>query len=194
MTKNEHKKLSENFAEPKNVADFLQHFLITDLRALIIQPGQPFLKFLPVICGIEFLGACYDEMPFNSEKVGVSRKRFKKGIDLMGTIYKKFDGSQKQKHPCLYENFRCPMVHQFRTDQDRFRLTSIKSHYDEEEVRKWHLQKNDAAYIIVLEQLYDDFALAVKNTINDIQKNLLVIDKLKETHVIIRDMEILFTT
>lgn len=183
--------LSEKSANPKNTAEFLQHFLVEELGDLINESGHPFLKFLPVISGIEFLGACYDEFPF--EKSNESKKRFKKGISLMGMKYKPFDGSHKNRYPCLYTDFRCPMVHQFRTNRDKFRLTAVNIHCMDE-IKSFHLQLHGSIYIIVLEELYLDLARAVTKTIDEIQTGKLGIEKLKEHHVVIRDMEILFTT
>lgn len=192
MNKHPSSPLIEKSAAPKDAASFLRHFLIKELSELIKMNGQPFLKFIPLIAGIEFLGACYDNRPFDEERW--SKKRFKKAISLMGNKYQRFDGSQRQKYPCLYEDFRCPMIHQFRTNQDKFRLTALQYDCMDNERREYHLSFHEGVYIIVLEELYKDFVTAVNKTIDDIKNKKLNIGKLKESHVVIRDMEIISTT
>ena len=184
-------RLAEKSAKPKDAASFLKHFLVEELSQLIQTDGQPFLKFFPLITGMEFLGACYDDKPFN--EMNLSKKRFKKALSLMGAKYQPFNGSQQQTYPCLYDDFRCPMIHQFRTNQDKIRLTAVNYH-DSDEVKSFHLKLNDGVYILVLEEFYEDFKEAVNNTISDIEDEKLLIDKLKDNHVVIRDMEILLTT
>lgn len=186
------KKLDEKKASTKDAVAFLKYFLIDELEELIQKKGQPYLKFIPLITGMEFLGACYDEEAFEQE--GLSKRRFKKTLFLMGDKYKLFDGSQKQKYPCFYEDFRCPMIHQFRTNQNKFKLTTLQYDYMDDERKKYHLSMDGDIYIIILQELYKDFKEAVLKTIYKIEINELNVKKLKESHVVIRDMGFLSTT
>ena len=51
----------------------------------------PYIKFLPIISSIEFLGACYDELPFDTtrlDKEDIVGKRF--NIALKNLFDKKY--------------------------------------------------------------------------------------------------------
>src|ERR1051325_2273799 len=86
--------------------------LIGELGELIYKTNKaPYIKFIPILVGIEFLGGCYDKHDFNKEKE--SENRFNRALKkLFPKSYKPF-ANESSKH-YLYKHLRCGMIHQLR--------------------------------------------------------------------------------
>ena len=87
-----------------SIIDTIQTVIINEIGSLIYPDGKnnddvfkqssPYIKFLPIITSIEFLGACYDELPFYAtrlDKEDIVEKRFNTAIkNLFGKQYLQF--------------------------------------------------------------------------------------------------------
>lgn len=88
--------------------DFIRGTLIGTLGSMLPKNkiGYPYELFILIAIGIEFLGACEDNLGWHKEERGLSKARFMNGLDLFPTQYyrhKKF----------LYKKLRCGMAHTF---------------------------------------------------------------------------------
>jgi len=129
--------------------------------------------------GIEFLGACLDEYPFN--KSGESKKRFKIGIEhFLSKIdprYSKFN--QRSSPYYLYKNLRCGMAHVIRP-QGKVHFTSRKESKSD---GTKHLCQSEGRLILVCEDFYDHFAQSCKMLIEKLPT--LTNIKIKEPYLTI---------
>lgn len=161
------------------IIDVIEAVIIRELNELIYPEGKtnmdifkqksPYIKFLPVVACIEFLGACYDEHPFDSTRVDVNdivEKRFNKAIkELFHKRYHQY--SKAGSNFYLYKKLRCPMIHQLKPGPGIFFTTRMES-LEEGTV---HLQEYEQGkLILVLEDLYDDLKKAGEK-INRLFKN-----------------------
>lgn len=163
-----------------SIIQTVETVLIGEIGGLIYPEGKgqkdlfiqtsPYIKFLPIICAIEFLGALYDEHPFDTtrlDKGKIVETRF--NTALRELFNKKYLPFTKESHKnYFYEKLRCGMVHQLRPGSGISFTTRIESIED----RHKHLKENDSGnLIIVLEDLYDDLKLASNKIIRDIKSN-----------------------
>lgn len=102
----------------QGVVEFISSVFLKEMSELVDFEEAPYIKFLILIQGIEFLGACQDRKPF--EESGHSEKRFKKGMLLLGEKYKNY--LTKMDEIYFYRDFRCPMIHQFKHNQNKITL------------------------------------------------------------------------
>lgn len=142
------------------VIDFIQKVIINEIGCLIYPNGNsgkeiqeqvsPFIKFLPIISSIEFLGACYDESPFIEERH--SEKRFNVALkNLFKEKYLPFSKAENKFY--FYEKLRCTMVHQLRPAKGIMFTTRFESKEDKTK----HLKEDENGnLILVLEDFYDD--------------------------------------
>lgn len=136
---------------------FIDTVLLTNIKDLICTNGQHYLGFGVVACGIEFLGACIDALPFDAEKV--SRQRFEAGIKtLFDAKYNPF--ADKSTKYDLYKHLRCGMAHIMRPQGRVGFTTQAESVTD----GTTHLQilTPDDKLVLVSETFYADFADATK--------------------------------
>lgn len=172
----------------KGVIEFIETVYMDEMDDLVCFPVAGYSKFLILIQGIEFLGACQDNHPF--EKEGLSKKRFRKGMVLMGEKYKKY--LDEGDDVWFYGDFRCPMVHQFKHDQSKITLATREG-VDHKEV---HLTKNEKGQLyVVLEEFYADIKQAAQTLVEQIQEGEYSVEKLSEPYLTIHKIqELSFTT
>lgn len=88
----------------------------------VFQQSHAYIKFLPVIACIEFLGACYDEFPFDQtrlEQRDLVEDRFNKALkELFDKKYLPY--SKAASNFYFYKKLRCPMIHQLRPGKGHF--------------------------------------------------------------------------
>ena len=95
---------------------YVRKVLIENISNLINQ-GFDYIAFNIITQGIEAIGCFYDTSSFDEQ--GLSKKRFEKGLSLLGSKYDSIKES-------LYKNLRCGMAHQLVPLND-ISLTSYKS-------------------------------------------------------------------
>jgi hypothetical protein len=125
----------------------------------IFQQTHAYIKFLPVVSSIEFLGACYDEFPFDMprmEQRDIVEDRFNKALkELFKKDYLRFTKASHQHY--FYKKLRCSMIHQLRPGRGIL-FTTRKEAIDD---KNKHLQEDEGGnLILVLEDLYDDLQKA----------------------------------
>lgn len=155
----------------------IQEVIITEIGSLIYPNGidnktvlrqsSPYIKFLPIISSIEYLGACYDELPFDTtrlEKEDIVEKRF--NIALKNLFDKKYLPYTKLDNEFyFYKKLRCSMIHQMRPGKGLLFTTRFESNAD----RTKHLLKFDGRLILILEDFYDDLKKASEKLISKFQ-------------------------
>ncbi|MEQ8359629.1 MAG: hypothetical protein RH860_09095 [Cytophagales bacterium] len=131
--------------------DFLKKVYIDELGELV--NSHPYISFLVVAVGIEFLGKCLDES-VDWQDSGHSKEHFKKAINEIPsfTKYRSLLNSHK-----LYSEFRCGMAHASLPDA-KITLSS------KEEAT--HLVETGDKINLKIEDLYSDFKLAVEHIIS----------------------------
>lgn len=92
----------------------IEKVLLGDVKNIVEKSEAPYMTFLNIIIGIEFLGACLDEMPF--QEANQSEKRFsvvlKKVFKSINKEYEKFSKADHKFN--FYKHLRCGMVHQLK--------------------------------------------------------------------------------
>ncbi|QYH38181.1 hypothetical protein GYM62_04980 [Algoriphagus sp. NBT04N3] len=168
----------------RGVIDFIKTIYLQEMDDLVSYPEAAYSKFLILIQGVEFLGACQDPKPFDSEESGLSKKRFRKGMVLLGEKYKRFLDDIDEIS--FYRDFRCPMVHQFKHNQKKISLAT-KSGVNNGDV---HLKMNENGQLyIVLEDFYQDIKTAAMILINQIEAGEYTITKLSEPYLTIHSID-----
>ena len=130
----------------------------------IFKQSSPYIKFFPIISSIEFLGACYDELPFDTTRLNkedIVEKRFNIALkNLFDNKYLPFAKADSEFY--FYKKLRCSMIHQLRPGIGIMFTTRLESKEDKTE----HLKKEKNGYIIlVLEDFYDDLKKASEKLI-----------------------------
>jgi hypothetical protein len=163
-----------------SIIETIKAVQITEMGALIYPENKgtkdvflqtsPYIKFLPIVCSIEFLGAIYDELPFETtriEKEDIVEKRFNKALkELFDKKYKPFIKSDSKHY--LYKKLRCPIIHQMRPGSGIGLTTRKEAVEDGNE----HMKENKAGrLILVLEDFYDDLNLASHKMIRLFETN-----------------------
>ena len=170
----------------QDVMEFVQTIFMDEMEQIIEHEGAAFLKFIILLQGIEFLGSCYDSLPFSER--GQSEIRFNRGLGKLGEKYTKY--TQGGHHQYFYNFFRSPMIHQFKHDQKKITLATENSVCYQDV----HLTLNpEGRLYVVLEQLYDDIRLAAQELIDKVKSGEIKIDKLKDpflTITTIQDLQI----
>jgi hypothetical protein len=115
---------------------------------------SPIGKFILVAVGIEFLGACLDKQHLNA--MARSEKRFNSAIrELFPKKYHHF--TKLGSVPYLYTDFRCPVIHQFKSGK----TVSLCSRVDGGSSK--HLSYDpEGSLILVAEDFYEDLANAAR--------------------------------
>lgn len=146
-----------NHTEP--VADQIRKVILTDFAGMMRSTESLTGKFILIAVGIEFLGACLDRQHLNA--TARSEKRF--NIAIQKLFPGKYHHFTKQGSvPNLYTDFRCPVIHLFRTEKSVF-LTG-RSEAITSGLR--HLSYHpDGSLVLVAEDFYDDLASAGKEFI-----------------------------
>jgi hypothetical protein len=130
----------------------------------IFQQSHAYIKFLPVVACIEFLGACYDEFPFDTtrlDKRDLVEDRFNKALkELFDKKYLPFSKSNHKFY--FYKKLRCSMIHQLRPGAGIMFTTRKESFEDQNK----HLKEDQLGHLIlVLEEFYDDLQKAANKLI-----------------------------
>ena len=90
---------------------FIDTVVLGDIHRLIFDDKQYYLSFLPMACGVQFLGACLDSQPFT--QYNLARQRFESAIvRLFPPEYHKY-ATAESKHD-LYEKLFVGMTHGLR--------------------------------------------------------------------------------
>ncbi|GAB3233884.1 hypothetical protein J0A67_20725 [Algoriphagus aestuariicola] len=165
----------------QDVVDFIRSVFLSEMCELVSYKEAPYIKFLILIQGIEFLGACQDSKPFDSEERGLSKKRFRQGMLLLGKKYQGFLDDESEIS--FYRDFRCPMIHQFKHNQSKITLATRDGVNDQE----LHLKKNEKGQMyIVLEDFYADIEQAAFNLIRKIEAGEYTLEKLSEPYLTVQ--------
>ena len=173
------KTINQMITEHKQeVADFIGSVFLKEMGELVDFEEAPYIKFLLLIQGIEFLGACQDNKPF--EESGHSEKRFRKGMLLLGKKYENY--LVKKDEIYFYRDFRCPMIHQFKHNQKKITL-GTRHGVNHQDI---HLTKNENGQLyIILEDFYDDIHDAAIDLIDMINAGKFTLNKLSEPYLIV---------
>jgi hypothetical protein len=163
---------------PVRVIRFIQTVLINDIGRMINDCRLYYLSFGVIAQGIEFLGACLDELPFDEKDQ--AEKRFKRAIrNLFPKKYAKHNSPQAQFY--LYKDFRCAMVHKVRP-QNRIVLTHRVESIEEGTA---HLEEYNGQLVLVAEDLYDDFKRACERVIRGIQRGRITCRKVRQDYIVV---------
>lgn len=132
--------------------DFIQTVFIDELGQLV--NSHPYISFITIGIGIEFLGKCIDTTEQDWNKQGNSAKHFKKAVNELTSLskYRPYLSSHQ-----LYKSFRCGLAHAaapnfcvtLSSKNERGNLTIINSRLN-----------------LKIEDLYDDFKRACLEVIN----------------------------
>jgi hypothetical protein len=167
----------------QDVADFLTAVFLKEMETLVTYSTTPYISFMPLIQGIEYLGAIQDDHDF--EKRYESECRFNKGLKLMGDRYLDIKSKSGQKVD-LYHDFRCPMIHQFRHEQSKITLT----HRFNNPVIFEHLSFDwEDKLVIVLDDFYGDIKSAAEELIKKILLGEISHTKVKNPFLTLRTIE-----
>ena len=178
-----------------SVISLIKSVILEELKTLIYPNGKnesfkkrheaPYIMFSPILVCIEFLGACYDELPFEQtrlEKKDIVEERFKKAIKhLFSNKYDKYNKSDSKYY--LYKKLRCPMIHGLRLGGKIALTTRFESIQDKTE----HLVPDSEDYLIlVLENLYDDLEKAALKIIREFKTEKLTNKKGNKPYLNVR--------
>ena len=170
--------MAEEQAIQVSVKQFIQTVLINDIGRMINDCRLYYLSFGVIAQGIEFLGACLDEFPFDDKTQ--SKKRFKRAIkSLFPTGYKKHNSPHAEFY--FYEDLRCALIHTVRP-QNRVVLTHRAESVREGTV---HLKEYENHLVLVAEDLYDDFKRACERVIRKIQRGEITCKKVQQDYIIV---------
>ncbi|MFC3417170.1 hypothetical protein [Algoriphagus hitonicola] len=175
---------------PLEASKFLEVLFLHELGGIIGSFGNAYLKFLLIIQGVEFLGACEDDKPFELYERKLPKDRFNKGLRNFRKEYHPFTGEGSSIK--FFEDLRSPMVHQFRPNQSKFRLSERTSSDFQGEL---HLAfDHQGRLILVLEDFYEDFADAVRSVMRKIELGELNASKLTDPHITVESIRDLIQT
>ena len=139
----------------------IREVILTDFARTMETPESTLGKFILIAVGVEFLGGCLDRQHMNA--TGRSEKRFNTAIrELFPKKYHHF--TLQQSIPNLFVDFRCPVIHQFKTGKSLI-LCSL-----EDTDKKNHLKyQSGGSMILVAEEFYKDVARAAEEMIRRIE-------------------------
>jgi hypothetical protein len=145
----------------------LEHLdtIIADVQSLI-DNKQDFVGFVIIAVGIEFMGSFYDGNDFND--FGQSKARFK---NALSTLFK--DKRYRNKQEWLFENFRGPLIHQYRPSDEMLLTSKCKDNAPVDT----HWKSFEGKTVFVLEQLFEDLKSAIQKFKNEIEKASTSLDK-----------------
>jgi len=158
--------MSKRLIYPK---DYIREVLVEEVGKIVI--NHPYLSFLLICSGIEFLGKCIDATEKWGE--GSSKEQFKVAI------IKLFPERYHNLADDLYKDLRCGMVHRFLPGS--IFLTQNKNDSNGEILYNNHPYLKDGKKILVIEYFYFDFVEACKKVLakdfssNKMNKPLLFI-------------------
>lgn len=159
------------------VKEFIQNVLIGEIKKIQQEEGHHYISFGLISQGIEFLGACLDNEPFNTNTRGISSQRFNKAItELFDSKYHTFVKTRSTEQFDLYGNLRCGLLHVFvpGADLEVIQESEIKDYGEHLDVK--NLRNNDRL-ILVSQNLMADFENACNNIIARIDNNQITNNK-----------------
>jgi hypothetical protein len=151
---------NENKVRVLTLVDTIKNLLLGELKAIIYNhPGSAYIKFLNLAIGIEYLGACLDEHPFDKDKE--SEKRFNEALkELFDKKYAKY--AKKGSDIYFFEDFRCGFVHQLRPSK---KIVLTHREESKKEGTKHLFPLDSGELVLILEDFYDDFEKAAESLI-----------------------------
>lgn len=143
---------------------FIKDVILREIKTIVYSPeckSAPYVKFVLIATGIEFLGACGDPHPYNKEKEG--EDRFNAALNkYFNKKYQKY--AKKGSAINLYEDFRCGMIHQLRPTHLINLTERGKGHNHLDETT------NPTKLHLVLEDFYDDLESAALDLLKKIEQ------------------------
>jgi hypothetical protein len=178
-----------------SVISLIKSVILGELKMLIYPKGielsfkernnSPYILFSPILVCIEFLGACYDELPFEQtrlERHDIVEDRFRKTIKhLFSKEYDKFNKANSKYY--LYKQFRCSMIHGLRPGGNIALTTRFESLQDQ---TKHLIPDKEDFLILVLEDLYDDLEKASLKIIREFETGKLTNKKGDKAYLSVR--------
>jgi hypothetical protein len=168
-----------------SIIDTLKSIIIGQIGELIYPQGkkspdifyQPtaYIKFLPITASIEFMGACYDEFPFETsrvEKQSIVETRFNKALkNLFTKEYHPYSKSDNSYY--FYMKLRNSMIHQLRPGSGIVFTTRKEAKEDRTEHLKVSSIEKHSFLVLVLEDFYDDLKKAAEKLIREYETGKL---------------------
>lgn len=142
------------------VREFINLVFLNEYQKLI-EARFHYISFALMGLGIEFLGACLDNYPFDER--GQSTARFKRAVrELFPSQYHALAAD-------LCDDLRNGFAHQFRPG-----LRFVLTHREESSREKTsHLGPYAKQTVLIAEDLYEDFAEACRKVVNSIDEGKL---------------------
>lgn len=144
--------MAEKYIYPK---DFIRETLVKKIGEIV--SVSPYLSFLLICSGIEFLGKCLDSAHKWGEK-GLSEIQFNTAINKL------FPGGYNSLKQYLYEDLRCGLVHQITPGS--IILTQNSNDPNGEYKYEKHPYAEDGKRILIIEYFYFDFVEACKKILS----------------------------
>ena len=164
-----------------SVKEFIEIVLMRDIRRMVYECKLHYLSFSVISQGIEFLGACLDELKWDDPDQ--SEKRFNKALKkLFQNKYQRHSTRANEQY--LYKGLRCGLIHMMRPQNKVFLTHREESKRDGTS----HLKKHNDKLILVLEDFYDDFERACKDVIAKIDAGKITNKKVQKSYLRILDM------
>lgn len=169
--------MTKNNSKDIQLVEFIKAVAISELNQLK-NGDAAYIKFVNIAVVIEFLGACFDELDFNSD--GQSEKRFKKAIKkLFPSKYHRY--AKENNSHYLYEEFRCNFLHQLRPSK-KYVVTHRK---EQEKEGTTHLKplNNCDRIVLVLEEFIEDTIKAAERLCQKFEDGKLTNKKNEQTYI-----------
>lgn len=149
-----------------NLKSFIETVLVKQLKVMSYSGDTQYMAFGNIAMGIEFLGACTDDKPFDQS--GLSKARFKAGIDIymkqINFLYSDYNDPSKPYY--LYKNLRCGMAHIIRPQGN----IGLIGKAGAQGAGRSHLELlNNHCILLTAEDFYEDFAKACNLLLVDLQ-------------------------
>lgn len=146
---------------PKSIlqANLIREVILNDFDRIMKIPGSTISKFLLIVVGIEYLGACLDKQDMKATARG--EKRF--NLAMLKLFPKKYHHFlKKEAVPNLYRDFRCPVIHQFKPEK-----SIILCSADEQPANNFrHLSYHpDGSLVLIAEEFFNDLTGACNEMI-----------------------------
>jgi hypothetical protein len=149
------------------ISEFIDQVLIDELCGLVDSNISPYLCFILLSIGIEFIGTFWESIKYKNTKIKYEQNddRHKKRYIYAMELFPKRRGRQYVgKGADLYKYLRCGMAHVLLSDPI-FRLTT-----QSESPTVEHLKKKGSITYLVLEPFTRDFVSACNKLINEFKE------------------------
>jgi hypothetical protein len=132
-----------NYTRVMNPKEFIKTVFVDELKSLI--DTKPYISFMIISIGIEYLGKCINKEISNWQQEGKSKKNFEKAILEIPSLKKYSIYLEKYK---FYDSFRCGLVH---AASPKFQITFSR------EGQTNHLEENNKQLNLKIEDFFKDF-------------------------------------